>query len=138
MPLIACPDCGKEISSEAVACIGCGRPMPSSTPAKPHGPRPALATRRFSVKPLHGALLVAAILAIPFAAMLLTYGTVSPCEALKAEARSQIYRDVGPAPGGPLTVVAGTHLVNAMIEAQVVGYGHVDCWSGLIKLRFGP
>lgn len=27
MALIACPDCGKEISDQAAACIGCGRPM---------------------------------------------------------------------------------------------------------------
>ncbi|SRR5258708_7794258 len=27
MPLIGCPDCGKQVSSEAPTCPGCGRPM---------------------------------------------------------------------------------------------------------------
>lgn len=27
MPLVACPDCGKQVSTEAAACPGCGRPM---------------------------------------------------------------------------------------------------------------
>ena len=27
MPLVTCPDCGKEISSEAETCPFCGRPM---------------------------------------------------------------------------------------------------------------
>ena len=27
MPLIACPDCGRQISDAAPVCIGCGRPM---------------------------------------------------------------------------------------------------------------
>lgn len=27
MALIPCPDCKKEISDQAVACIGCGRPV---------------------------------------------------------------------------------------------------------------
>ena len=27
MAIIECPDCGREISSEAPACLGCGRPI---------------------------------------------------------------------------------------------------------------
>jgi hypothetical protein len=27
MPLVSCPDCGKQISDLARACIGCGRPI---------------------------------------------------------------------------------------------------------------
>lgn len=27
MPLTSCPDCGKQVSTEAVACPGCGRPV---------------------------------------------------------------------------------------------------------------
>jgi len=27
MPLIKCPDCGKDISDKAVFCVGCGRPF---------------------------------------------------------------------------------------------------------------
>lgn len=35
MALIRCPDCGREISTEAPSCPGCGRPMqttPKPTP----------------------------------------------------------------------------------------------------------
>ncbi len=33
MPLTSCPDCGREISSEAPACIHCGRPLaPTAKP----------------------------------------------------------------------------------------------------------
>ncbi|MCR4320178.1 MAG: hypothetical protein NUV74_07585 [Candidatus Brocadiaceae bacterium] len=27
MPLVKCPDCGKDVSSSAPNCLGCGRPM---------------------------------------------------------------------------------------------------------------
>ena len=37
MPLIACPDCGRQISDAAPFCIGCGRPM-SPTTATPAAP----------------------------------------------------------------------------------------------------
>jgi len=30
MALIKCEDCGKEVSSAATSCIGCGRPMSSA------------------------------------------------------------------------------------------------------------
>lgn len=43
MPLTTCPDCRKEISTEAPACPGCGRPMAARlawTPARP-APRQA-------------------------------------------------------------------------------------------------
>lgn len=32
MALIHCPECGNEISNEAVACPNCGRPLSSPTP----------------------------------------------------------------------------------------------------------
>lgn len=32
MALIACPDCGRQISDAAPLCIGCGRPMGGATP----------------------------------------------------------------------------------------------------------
>jgi TM2 domain-containing membrane protein YozV len=35
MPLIQCPDCGREVSTEALACPGCGRPL-----KPPAGPTP--------------------------------------------------------------------------------------------------
>ena len=37
MPLIPCPSCGTEISSDAVSCPKCGHPMKPPTPAKPPG-----------------------------------------------------------------------------------------------------
>ncbi len=53
MPLITCPDCEKQISSAALSCIHCGRPMakqemPASQPAPSTRPpqRPALACPR--------------------------------------------------------------------------------------------
>jgi predicted amidophosphoribosyltransferase len=30
MPLVKCPDCGKEVSSSAPTCPNCGRPMNTS------------------------------------------------------------------------------------------------------------
>lgn len=42
MPLVPCPDCGRQISDVAPACIGCGRPM---TPSKK-------ATQRISIAPI--------------------------------------------------------------------------------------
>jgi hypothetical protein len=46
MPLIACPDCARAVSSEAPACIHCGRPMgTSSSPANLAGrPTAGIAT----------------------------------------------------------------------------------------------
>jgi hypothetical protein len=32
MPLIECPDCHRQISSEAPTCPGCGRPMKAPDP----------------------------------------------------------------------------------------------------------
>ena len=40
MALIDCPDCGRQISDAAPACIGCGRPMSPGVPAS--GPSPAM------------------------------------------------------------------------------------------------
>ncbi len=54
MALIACPDCGKEVSDAASVCIHCGRPIASDRPRtyepgppptyEPDTPRPAPAT----------------------------------------------------------------------------------------------
>lgn len=35
MPLINCPDCGKEVSPAAPSCPGCGRPMKQVAPTLP-------------------------------------------------------------------------------------------------------
>ena len=32
MALVRCPDCGRDVSSEAPACVGCGRPMRGEPP----------------------------------------------------------------------------------------------------------
>ncbi len=32
MPLIACPDCGSQVSDLAPACIQCGRPIAAAAP----------------------------------------------------------------------------------------------------------
>ena len=45
MALIACPECGKEISNQAPACIHCGYPL-SKQPTAPAAPLPP---NRFSV-----------------------------------------------------------------------------------------
>ena len=34
MPLIACPDCAREVSDVAPACVGCGRPIAAAAPAR--------------------------------------------------------------------------------------------------------
>jgi hypothetical protein len=41
MPLINCPDCGKEVSTSAVACPNCGRPMGQAASAPAPAPAPA-------------------------------------------------------------------------------------------------
>lgn len=33
MPLVTCPDCGKQVSDQAAACIDCGRPIKVVTTA---------------------------------------------------------------------------------------------------------
>ena len=38
MPLVPCPDCGREISASAPACPHCGRPMGEASPAGPPKP----------------------------------------------------------------------------------------------------
>lgn len=42
MALIKCPDCGREVSDLAPACLGCGRPIAGTTlqPASPRPPPP--------------------------------------------------------------------------------------------------
>lgn len=41
MGLVKCPDCGKEVSDKAPACIHCGRPKPGDRPPPPPGPPPS-------------------------------------------------------------------------------------------------
>lgn len=46
MALVKCPDCGKEVSTEAKACPHCGRPSTSSTPTQPTPTQPVTVVRR--------------------------------------------------------------------------------------------
>lgn len=46
MPLIECPDCGKQISDAAPACPSCGRPMVTDRPAPTRRPPRAERPRR--------------------------------------------------------------------------------------------
>jgi len=39
MPLTTCPDCHREVSTEALACPGCGRPMKAPEAHAPAGVR---------------------------------------------------------------------------------------------------
>ena len=43
MSLIKCPDCGRDVSSLAPACVGCGRPFESAA-GGPNDPRTAVST----------------------------------------------------------------------------------------------
>lgn len=50
MPLVTCPDCGKEHSDAAPACPNCGRPhaqtsVPTASPAAPSDPKKATASQ---------------------------------------------------------------------------------------------
>ena len=76
MPVIACPDCGREVSTLAPACPHCGRPSPAGT-AQPLASAAAHATReetlwRGTPSPIlligKVALLVFILIAIPLVA----------------------------------------------------------------------
>ena len=41
MPLVPCPDCGREVSAAAPACIHCGRPLAAPVPASSAPPEAA-------------------------------------------------------------------------------------------------
>lgn len=69
MPLTKCPDCGREISSEAPACPGCGKP------------NTAAVVKEKNSKQGFGCLLIllsipAAVVLGPFAAVLAIVGIV--------------------------------------------------------------
>lgn len=66
MPLIPCPDCGREVSDRAPACIGCGAPIRSRAAASGASPgaNDADAARRgFKVLALVAALVLIGIAA---------------------------------------------------------------------------
>jgi hypothetical protein len=57
MPLTACPDCGREVSTSAPACIHCGRPLAEPAPA-------AASTPAAADKPMAG-IVTAMLLGVP-------------------------------------------------------------------------
>tara|TARA_R110002073_G_scaffold44656_4_gene123741 strand:+ start:5811 stop:6134 length:324 start_codon:yes stop_codon:yes gene_type:complete len=63
MALIACPDCGKEVSDRAAACNGCGAPIGVDTEARGSGVR-TLATTQLTSKSLKLQSLIAGIIFI--------------------------------------------------------------------------
>ena len=48
MALISCPECGKEVSDRAPACIHCGYPLSSAAPYADF--RPITGPNRFTVR----------------------------------------------------------------------------------------
>ncbi len=62
MPLISCPECGRQVSDQAPSCPGCGVPIAARRPAAPIPPNamPAAAEARVPARPgfrrRHGAL----------------------------------------------------------------------------------
>lgn len=54
MALVKCPDCGRDVSSEAPACVGCGRPMRSELPPVAFTSPPAPPVVPPPVRPVQG------------------------------------------------------------------------------------
>lgn len=44
MALIKCPDCGKQVSDQAVACPNCGHPIAKTSPSESSGQKPSSAS----------------------------------------------------------------------------------------------
>lgn len=65
MALVNCPDCGREVSDMAPACLHCGRPQPGDRPPAPlpEEPQPSAFPPDFLVR-ICGGLLMAAGLAL--------------------------------------------------------------------------
>jgi hypothetical protein len=66
MPLIVCPDCGREMSSAAAACPQCGRPATRSVWTDPKVGRTA------------ALLVLAAVVAVPVGFVHVVYGAHIP------------------------------------------------------------
>jgi hypothetical protein len=52
MALVACPDCGKQISEAAPTCVGCGRPAPSTPKVSLTSVAPKLAEAGYHIPSL--------------------------------------------------------------------------------------
>ena len=74
MALISCPECGKEVSDQALACIHCGYPLQSFPPPK----RPLGSTRSCSPVWAHNADIPAALALSLQGAGPLSEGCASP------------------------------------------------------------
>jgi hypothetical protein len=68
MALIACPECGKQVSTQAATCPACGAPVPGS-PAAP-GPREPVVTAGLLGKV---AAVIGAWLVVPWVVRLLAF-----------------------------------------------------------------
>lgn len=68
MALIACPDCGKEVSDKAPVCNGCGSPLGVDSEARGSGVR-TLATTQLTSKSLKLQSLIAVIMFVVGLAM---------------------------------------------------------------------
>jgi hypothetical protein len=69
--LIKCPECGREVSDQAPACVGCGVPLTSASHAAPSPPphvAPVAVTRRGGKwEALGTVLVIAGVLSAMFA-----------------------------------------------------------------------
>lgn len=92
----------------------------------------ALARRRARLHPV--TILAVLALGVPVVAMTVTYGTPSPCEALRKELRVSAFRAAGPA--SVLQMASAAPTFDAVAEALVAQMGPLDCARGLIRLKF--
>lgn len=67
MPLIECPDCGKQVSDAAVSCPQCGRPIAPAQAAAPQAVQTVQATSKDwkALRAIGAAMCFFGLLAIP-------------------------------------------------------------------------
>jgi hypothetical protein len=93
------------------------------------------AERLPSVRRILVALLLV-LVGVPAAALLLRYGTVSPCEALRQEAKTQFFlsiRESGDANAGFALALGGV-IVDRMVDGSVAHMGPLVCFHALLAL----
>jgi len=64
MALIQCPDCGKEISDQAPACLNCGRPVNKTLQEEPEAQQQSIGLTKPQKGEVTAAILIFSILAI--------------------------------------------------------------------------
>lgn len=120
MSLVACKECGNEMSTRALACPHCG------------------ARRSRQVHPVFAAL--GLIIGVPLVAMVVAYGTVRPCSALRETVVQRVMREsTPPSPGeGPLAVAGdaiGVAFVRTAADSFVARLSTPDCIRALIDIH---